>query len=512
MTPPVAGGTRGRGASPARGAASAAARLADERAPRRWLVLASLTLISFLLLLDDTAVALALPAIQRRLGLDLAGLEWVVNAYTLPLAALTLLGGRLADRHGRRRVLLAGIAVFVLASLAAGLAGSSPHASADLIAARVLQGVGAALIAPASLAIIAAAFGPDERGVALGIWSGVTATALGLGPVLGAIVTDTLGWAWIFLLNVPLGAVVWLVARYGLSESRAGKPAAHLDLPGAIASGLALSALLLGLTEANDYGWTSARVLGFFGAAVAAAAAFLWIERRSSAPLLDLSRLRTRAVAGPNAVILLATAVMCSLFFFLALYVQTVLGGSALSAGVQLLPLTGTIVVSAPLAGRLTDRLGARVPVTAGMTLLATALLGLSTLRTGSALWSMFPWLALAGLAIGLTTTPATTAAMGGDAGEHGVAAGLLNTFRAAGLALGIAIMGAVLAEYGGGAATSADSFVDGFSAAVTINAGVALLTAVIAAATLSGRPRPCTGRSGLPSRREPRPAPECAQ
>jgi predicted MFS family arabinose efflux permease len=329
---------------------------------------------------------------------------------------------------------------------------------------------------------------------------------------MGAIVTDTLGWAWIFLLNVPLGAVVWLVARYGLSESRADRLAAHLDLPGAVASGLALSAILLGLTEGNDYGWTSLRVVGLFAAAAAAAAAFLWIERRSSAPLVDLSRLRTRAVAGPNVVILLATSVMCSLFFFLALYLQTVLGGSALSAGVQLLPLTGTIVVVAPLAGRLADRMGARVPVTAGMALLATALLGLSTLRTDSALWTMFPWLALAGLGIGLTTTPTTTAAMGGGAGEHGIAAGLLNTFRATGLALGIAVMGAVLAGYGGGAAASADSFVDGFSAAVTVNAGIALLTAVIAAATLSGRPRPCPGRSGLPSRRNPSPAPERAR
>ena len=504
--------TRGRGVSPARAPAAAPARIAGERAPRRWLVLASLTLISFLLLLDDTAVALALPAIQRRLGLDLVGLEWVVNAYTLPLAALTLLGGRLADRHGRRRVLLAGVAAFVLASLMAGLSGGSPHASADLIAARVLQGVGAALIAPASLAIIADTFVPGERGLALGIWSGVTATALGLGPVLGAIVTDMLGWAWIFLLNVPLGAAVWLVARYGLSESRADKPAAHLDLPGAVASGIALSAILLGLTEANDYGWASARVLGLFGAAVAAAAAFVWIERRSSAPLVDVSRLRTRAVAGPNVVILLATSVMCSLFFFLALYLQTVLGSSALSAGVQLLPLTGTIVLSAPLAGRLADRVGARAPVTAGMALLAGALLGLSTLRTGSALWSMFPWLALAGLGIGLTTTPTTAAAMGGQAGDHGIAAGLLNTFRATGLALGIAIMGAILAESGAGAATSADAFVDGFAAAVTVNAGIALVTAAIAAVTLSGRSRPCPDPGCTQSRRDPSPAHACAE
>ncbi len=384
-------------------------------------MLASLTIVSFLLLLDDTAVALALPAIRRQLGLGLRGLEWVVNAYTLPLAAFMLLGGQLADRQGRRRMFLIGLAIFTFASLLAGLAGDT----ATLISARALQGVGAALVAPASLSLIAASFPAEERGWALGIWAGVTASALGFGPLLGALVNDSLGWAWIFLLNVPLGAGAWLVARTSLSESRAEHPAKHIDVLGVISSGIGLTGLLLALTEGSDYGWTSTRVLTCFTAAVVGLVAFVLIELRVRDPLLDLSLLRRKAFAGPNVVILLATSVMCSLFFFLALYLQTVLGYSALIAGLQLLPLTIPIVVVAPLAGRLSDRIGARLPVTIGMLVLATALLGLSSLRVDSSVWSLVPWLALAGVGIGLSTTRITTAAMTGPGSDrYGMAAG----------------------------------------------------------------------------------------
>ncbi len=469
----------------------------------RWAVLGSLTLVSFLLLLDDTAVALALPAIRRQLGLGLTGLEWVVNGYTLPLAALMLLAGQLADRHGRRRVFLIGLAIFTLASLLAGIAGDAT----TLISARALQGVGAALVAPAALSIIAATFPAGERGWALGVWAGATATALAVGPLLGALVNDSLGWAWIFLLNVPLGSGAWLVARALLAESRAEHPAQHLDLPGVVSSGIALTGLLLALTEGNDYGWGSVRVIALGAAAIAGLTAFVWIERRASDPLLDLSLLRRRTFAGPNIVMLLATSVMCSLFFFLALYLQTVLGYSALNAGVQLLPLTVAIVVVAPLAGRLADRIGARLPVTIGMVLLAAALLGLSSLRVDSGVWALIPWLALAGIGIGLTTTPTTTAAMAGtDSDQYGVAAGVLNTFRTTGLALGIALMGAVLASFGGGAAARPTAFVDGFSTAVTINAVIALAAAIIAALTLDGhrRRRPHPSHAGPAAHEQP--------
>lgn len=387
-----------------------------------------------------------------------------------------------------------GLATFTFASLLAGLAGDG----ATLITARALQGLGAALVAPASLSIIAATFPARERGWALGIWAGVSATALGLGPLVGALVNDSLGWEWIFLLNVPLALGAWLVARALLSESRSEHRAERLDVPGAVSLGIALSALLLALTNGNEYGWGSARVLALAVAAVAGFTAFVWIERRAVDPLLDLSLLRRRTFAGPNVVTLMATAVMCSLFFFLALYLQSVLGYSALSAGLLLLPLTVPIVVVAPLAGRLADGIGARLPVTIGMLMLAAALFGLSGMGVDSGAWSLMPWLALAGIGIGLTSTPTTTAAMDGpDSDQYGMAAGVLNTFRATGLALGIALMGAVLAASGGGAGERPAAFVAGFSTAVTINAVIAVAAALVAALTLGGA-----------HRREERPSP----
>ena len=489
-------------AAAARSVTSVRTRSPDPASRAPWAVLAALTLVSFLLLLDDTAVALALPAIGVDLGLGLKGLEWVVNAYTLPLAAFMLLGGRLADRHGPRRVFLIGLTVFILASLVAGVAGDSPHQSADLLAGRVLQGIGAALVAPASLAIIAASFDERRRGLALGIWSGVTASALGLGPLIGAIVNDGLGWAWIFLLNVPLGAAAWLAARALLREPPAQRATRQLDLPGVASSAIALSGLLLVLIEGNDYGWGSLRVLALAITAIGALAAFIAVERRASDPLLDLALLRQRRSAGPNAVILLATSVMCSLFFFLAIYLETVRGYSALRAGAELLPLTLAIVLVAPLAGAVSSRVGARAPVAVGMALLAAALLGLAGLRVDSGAWSLLPWLALAGVGIGLTTTPTTAAAMSASGSDHyGVAAGVFNTFRTTGLALGIAIMGAIVATFGTGERPAA--FVDGFSAAVTLNAGIALVGALVAALTLG----PLPGRRTAEQHPAPAPA-----
>ena len=259
---------------------SAGARLAKPPAmpDGRWTALAGLTLVTFLLLLDDTAVAVALPAIRRRLGLGLNGLEWVVNAYTLTIAAFTLLAGRLGDRDGRRRIFLTGLAIFTVASLAAGLA---PTGSL-VIAARAVQGVGAALVAPTSLAIIADTFPRQERGLAIGIWAAVSASALGLGPLFGALINDSLGWRWIFLLNVPVGVGAWLVARAVLGESRVSHAPRHLDVAGAAISGAGLLALLLGLSQANGAGWVSARVVVLLAVAALCFAVFGWHENRTA--------------------------------------------------------------------------------------------------------------------------------------------------------------------------------------------------------------------------------------
>lgn len=433
-----------------------------------------------------------MPAIQRQLGLGLDGLGWVVNAYTLTIAAFTLLAGRLGDRDGRRRIFLIGLAIFTVASLGAGLAPTG----ALLIAARVVQGLGAALVAPTSLAIIADMFPRNERGLAIGIWAAVSASALGLGPLFGAVINDNWGWRWIFLLNVPVGLGAWLVARVVLGESRVTDAPRHLDAAGAAISGAGFLALLLGLSQGNDAGWDSPRVIILFAAAALCFALFGWHENRTAEPLLKLSRFKDRSFAGANIQILLATSVMCSLFFFLALYLQVVLGYSALASGVGLLPLTVTIVVVGPLAGRLADRIGARLPVTVGMVLLAAGLLGLSRLDVDSSLGSLMPWFALAGLAIGLVTSPTTAAAMGStEAADHGTTAAVFSTFQTTGLTLGIAIMGAILASVGSGATFARDlgeqhhqAFVQGFSTAVTVNAVIALFAAVLAALTL--RPR----------------------
>jgi Na+/melibiose symporter-like transporter len=285
-------------------------------------------------------------------------------------------------------------------------------------------------------------------------------------------------------------------------------------MAGAGISAAALLALLLALTQANDAGWASPRVIILFAVAAICSALFVRHESLTQAPLLDLSLFRDRSFAGANVLILLATSVMCSLFFFLALYLQTVLGYSALASGAGLLPLTVTIVVIAPLAGRLADRIGARLPITIGMLLLAGALLGLSGLGVDSGIGSLMPWLALGGLGVGLVTTPTTTAALGSTGADgYGTVAGVFSTFRVTGLTLGIAIMGAILASFGPGAAFARGfdsrhhaAFVDGFSTALIVNAAIALFAAVLAALTM----RPRTHEPELrPSTSAAPPAPE---
>ena len=472
----------------------------EERASGRWPTLAGLTVVTFLLLLDDTAVAVAEPAIQQELGLTLAGMQWVVNVYTLTIAVFILLAGQLADRFGRRRVYLVGLTVFTLASLAAGLAPSGGL----LIATRAVQGFGAALVTATALAIIADAFPRSERGMAIGIWAGVSASALGLGPLFGAIVNDSFGWRWIFLLNAPFGLGAWLLARAALPDLHPARPSLHLDAVGALISGAGMLALLLGLTQANGAGWLSVRTIALFVGAGLCLALFVMHERLTAEPLLQVALFKNRAFAGANIQTFIATSVMCSLFFFLALYLQTVLNYSALQAGTGLLPLTVTIVIVGPCAGQLADRIGARVPISTGMLLLAGALLGLSSVRADSSIGSLVPWLALAGAAIGLATAPTAATAMGStDRDGHGSAAAVFSTFQTTGLTLGIAIMGAILASFGPAAAfarTVSDehhaAFVRGFSTALTVNAVIALLGAVVAAFML----RPMPGPPGPPS------------
>lgn len=271
---------------------------------RKWLGLGALALFSFLLTLDDTALSVALPSIGRDLGLGLSGLEWVVNAYTLALAALLLAGGRLADAYGNRRIFLWGLAVFSLASLAAGLAPTGLL----LIAARVLQGGGGALMMPATLAIISSTFPPRQRGVAIGIWAGVSAGGLAIGPLLGAALTESLGWGSIFFVNVPVGTLGLAFGRAILIESRPAARRRRFDLAGMLASAVTLFALVFALTEGMSYGWTSPLILASFAAAAVGLAVFARIEHGREEPLLELALFRSRNLSGANAVSLLSIA------------------------------------------------------------------------------------------------------------------------------------------------------------------------------------------------------------
>ena len=457
--------------------------LAEEN--RKWWTLGALTFALFMIMLDNTVVNVALPSIQRDLGIGLSALEWTVNAYALTFAVLMLSGGKLADFFGRRRVFLIGLFVFTLSSLACGLATTG----GTLIGARTVQGVGAALMMPATLSIISATFPPHQRGMAIGIWAGVSAMALAIGPLIGGLLTQHIDWSWIFFVNVPVGVLGIVVGRLVIRESRDTSEEQRLDIPGLLASAAGLFALTFALIEANAYGWTHPLILGLFAGAAAAFAAFVWLELHQRTPMLDLSLFRSGTFAGANVVALLVTLAMFGVFFFMSLYMQNILGYSAVETGAAFLPMTVLIILIAPAAGRSSDRIGSRWLMTAGMSLLAVALLVFSRLGLDSGFWNIFPGLIVGGLGMALVMTPMTAAALGSvPVAKAGVGSGVLNTFRQVGGALGIAVMGAIVAAYVDLAGTQrpdASAFIDGFQTALLVSAVIALAGAIIAAATI---------------------------
>ena len=450
---------------------------------RKWWTLGAVAFALFMIMLDNTVVNVALPSIQRDLGIGLSELEWTVNAYVLTFAVLLLSGGKLADRFGRRRVFVAGLAVFAASSLACGLA---PNGEI-LIAARAVQGIGAALMLPATLSIISATFPARERGLALGIWAGVSAMALAIGPLVGGLLSERASWSWIFFINVPVGALGIVVARIVIKESRDTSAGQRLDVPGLVVSAAALFALVFGLIEANAYGWTSTTILLLFGGAAAGLAAFVWLELRQRAPMLDVSLFSNGTFAGANLVALLVTFSMFGVFFFMSLYVQQILGYSPVQAGAIFLPMTIMIILVAPVAGKLSDRLGSRWLMTAGMTLTGVSLLLFSRLGLGSGFWDLLPGLAVGGLGMATTMTPMTAAALGAVPVEKaGVGSGVLNTFRQVGGALGIAVMGAILTarqtDALAGGKSRPEAFVDGFSTTLEVASAIAFSAALVAA------------------------------
>jgi EmrB/QacA subfamily drug resistance transporter len=453
--------------------------LDDEQ--RKWWTLLAVSFGLFMIMLDNTVVNVALPSIQRDLNVDFSSLEWVVNGYFLTFAVLMLTGGKLADLFGRRRIFILGLVVFTLSSLACGLATNGE----TLIAARAVQGVGAALMNPATLSIITATFPPRQRGMAMGIWVGVSAVALALGPITGGLLSEYANWSWIFFINVPIGAFAILAARIVIRETKDTSLEQRLDLPGLATSGAGLLALVYALIEANAKGWTSPEILSLFGVAVAGFAAFIALEGRQRAPMLDLSLFRNRTFTGANLTMLLVALSMFGVFFFVSLFVQNILGYSPVQAGAAFLPMTLCIVFLAPVAGKLSDRIGSRWLMSSGMVLIAVSLVLFSLLDESSTFWNLFPALLVGGAGLAVAMTPTTSAAMGSvPVDKAGVGSGVLNSSRQVGGALGIAVMGAILGSYIHVARTSPDfpgQFVDGFQAALRVAAGIAFAAAVVA-------------------------------
>ena len=437
---------------------------------KKWWTLAAVSVGLFMIMLDNTVVNVALPSMRRSLHMSLSELEWVVAGYALTFAAFMLIGGKLADFFGRRLIFMVGLGVFTGASLACGLAPSGGF----LIGARIVQGLGGALMNPATLSIISATFAPRERGRAIGIWAGVSAMALAIGPLVGGLLTQHVNWNWIFFVNVPVGLLGLLLAPALIDESRDTSSEQRLDAPGLATSALGLFALTYAFIEANSYGWSSGRILGAFALAAVSLVAFVLLERHQRAPMLDLSLFRNRTFAGANGAMLFVGLAMFGTFFYVSLYMQNVLHYSPVQAGASFLPMTILVILIAPRAGALTDRVGSRWLVGGGMTLLALMLFYFTQLGAHESFWTLLPGLLLGGFGMGMTMTPVTAAAMSAVAVDKaGVGSAVLNSARQVGGSLGIAVMGAIVA--------SASDYLTGFHDALRVGSGLCLAGALVA-------------------------------
>jgi EmrB/QacA subfamily drug resistance transporter len=456
---------------------------------RKWWTLGAMCFALFMIMLDNTVVNVALPSIQRDLGASISGLEWTVNGYTLSFAVLLATGGRLGDIFGRRRMFLIGVVVFALSSATAGLALSST----DLVASRVVQGVGAALMMPGTLSIITDAFPAHERGKAMGTWAGVSALALAVGPVFGGFLTEHVSWRAIFYLNIPVAIGAVTATLFAVRESRDTTVGREVDYLGVATLTATLTALVLALVEGNSWGWGSAGIVGLLAAAAIGAVAFVLIELRVRAPMVEFRFFADRNFLGAVVVALIITFAMMGVFFFLALYMQDILRYSPLEAGVRFLPSTLMIVGVAPVSGRLADRFGPRWLIVAGLLLLTLSLYSFSGIAVDSGYLDLLPGFMLLGIGIALTMSPMTSAAMNAVAVQKaGIASGVLSMFRMVGGSLGVAVTGAIFQGAAGSSFETAapQQFVDGLSNAMVVSGVVTLIGAVIAAAAIRGRPR----------------------
>jgi EmrB/QacA subfamily drug resistance transporter len=449
---------------------------------KKWWTLAAVSVGLFVIMLDNTVVNVALPSMRTSLHMTLSELEWVVAGYALTFAAFMLTGGKLADYLGRRLIFMVGLAVFTGASLACGLAPNGGF----LIGARVVQGLGGALMNPATLSIISATFPPRERGKAIGIWAGVSAMALAIGPLVGGLLTEHVNWNWIFFVNVPIGVVGLFLIPIFIDESRDESLEQRLDVPGLLASAVGLFSLTYGFIEANGYGWTSPRILAAFAIAAIALVTFVLLERHQRAPMLDLSLFRNRTFSGANAAMLFVGLAMFGTFFYVSLYMQNVLGYSPVQAGASFLPMTCLVIVLAPRMGALADRFGSRWLVGIGMTLLAVMLFYYSRLGANESFWAILPGLLLGGTGMAMTMTPTTAAAMSAVAvDKSGVGSAVLNSARQVGGSLGIAVMGAIVASASASSLRAGDSrqiaYLHGFHDALRVGSLLCVAGALVA-------------------------------
>jgi EmrB/QacA subfamily drug resistance transporter len=460
---------------------------------RKGVLLVLVCLAQLMVILDVSIVNVALPSIREGLRFSTTGLQWVVNAYTLTFAGFLLLGGRAADLLGRRRVFLAGTALFALASLACALADSRSL----LIGARALQGIGGAVISPASLAIIATSFAEGrERSRALGVWGAMGGLGGSLGVLLGGILTQAFSWPAIFLVNVPIAIGVIVFSRGLIPEGRRETAARHFDASGALLVTGGLTALVYGIVRTDTLGWGSTGVIAPLALGAVLLATFVFVEGRvAQEPLMPLRVFTMARLRAANLIMFLLYASVFAIWFFLSLYLQQVLHYDPLQTGVRFLPMTLSIMITSTLAPRLVARFGERLVLTVGMLVAAIGLYLLTGVHSGgSYVADVLPGGLLAGLGLGLSLVPATIAAVAGvPAKESGLASGMLNTSRLIGGALGLAVLSTIAASQTRAhllhGASGASALSSGFSVAFAVSAGLSLLGALAAVVLLRARP-----------------------
>jgi EmrB/QacA subfamily drug resistance transporter len=483
----------------------------------RWWTLAVLCVSLLVISLDNTILNVALPTLERDLGASSSQLQWIVDSYMLVFAGLLLTAGALGDRFGRRRALSAGLAIFGLGSALSALAGTADM----LIASRALMGVGGAFIMPSTLSILTATFPANERAKAIGIWAGVSGLGIAIGPVAGGWIVEHADWSWVFLVNLPF-VVAGLLAQRPLVPESKDPAAPRLDVGGFALSTAGLSALVWGIIQAPDWGWTDPRIVAAFAAAIASLAAFAAWEMRVEQPMLDVRLFRNRRFSAASAAITLSFFAMFGAIFFLTQYLQLILGFSAFDAGLRVLPVAAGIVVASPISAKLTARSGAKVVVAGGLTMIAAALLLMTGFEVDSGYGIVAVSYALLGMGIGLAMTPATDSVMGSlPLARASVGSAVNDAARTAGGALGVAVLGSILSSgyrgdmdavsapaaahdslsgalavagrVGGTAGerlteTAQQAFVNGMHAAVLVAAGIALLGALVALVFLPSR------------------------